>query len=149
MDDKKYSSYVDKITPNSPTVKNCIKAFVSGGFICVISQFINGIFISKGYTIDQSALLANSVLIVITGILTGLGLFSKIGYFCGAGTFVPITGFANSMVSTSIEFKKEGLIFGLGAKMFTLAGPVVVYGTLTSVLVGIIYYFFGGGSVNV
>ena len=96
---------------------------------------------SAGYTHDVATLITSIVLILISAILTGLGLYSKMGKFCGAGTVVPITGFANSVVSPAIEFKKEGFIFGLGAKIFIVAGPVIAYGTLTSVLVGLVYYF--------
>ena len=113
-----YDKMVKEASPDSPIVLNCIKAFVSGGFICTIGQ-------------------------LASAILTGLGLYGKLGKYCGAGTIVPITGFANSVVSPAIEFKKEGFVFGMAAKMFLIAGPVIVYGTLTSIIVGLIYYFVG------
>ncbi len=138
---QQYQKLVDQTTPNSNIVLDCAKAFVVGGLICVLGQLIINYFVSKGFTKDESAMINSIILIFITAVLTGLGLFSKIGKFSGAGTIVPITGFANSVVSPAIEFKKEGLIFGLGAKMFLIAGPVIVYGTLTSMVVGIIYYF--------
>ena len=92
---------------------------------------------------DTTSLLVCIILILASAILTGAGIYGKLGKFCGAGTIVPITGFANSVVSPAIEFKKEGLVFGMAAKMFLIAGPVIVYGTLTSILVGIVYYFIG------
>lgn len=138
-----YQTMVDQTTPNSNILTNCMKAFVVGGFICVLGQVIMNYFQYLGYTQDESALINSIILILISAILTGFGLYGKAGKFSGAGTIVPITGFANSVVSPAIEFKKEGYIFGLGAKMFIIAGPVIVYGTLTSIFVGFIYYFFG------
>ena len=138
---QEYQEMVESITPNSKLFSNCIKAFISGGLICDVGQFITNWCISAGYTHDMATLITSIVLILISAILTGLGLYSKMGKFCGAGTVVPITGFANSVVSPAIEFKKEGFIFGLGAKIFIVAGPVIAYGTLTSVLVGLVYYF--------
>lgn len=140
---KAYDQMVKEASPNSPILLNCTKAFISGGLICVLGQFsIN--FISKySFTEDEAAMITSILLILISAVLTGFGLYEKLGKFCGAGTIVPITGFANSVVSPAIEFKKEGMIFGLAAKMFIIAGPVIVYGLLTSMAVGIIYYFFG------
>lgn len=140
---KEYQKMVDEITPNSKLFTNCLKAFVSGGLICVLGQLITNYCVFIGFTRDMSTLITTIVLIFLSGLLTGLGWYSKLGKFCGAGTIVPITGFANSVVSPAIEFKKEGFVFGLGAKIFIIAGPVIAYGTLTSVLVGLIYYFIG------
>lgn len=140
---KQYQDLVDKTTPNSNIMMNCFKAFVSGGIICTIGQLIMNYAQHIGYTQDQSALINTIILILASALLTGFGLYGKLGKFCGAGTIVPITGFANSVVSPAVEFKKEGFIFGLGAKMFIIAGPVIVYGTLTSVVVGLVYYFIG------
>lgn len=137
-----YQKLVDKTTPNSKLFSNCVKAFISGGLICTLGQVIINYSLRMGYTKDESAFIASVILIFLSALLTGLGLYGKIGKFSGAGTVVPITGFANSVVSPAIEFKKEGFIFGLGAKMFVVAGPVIVYGTLTSVIIGILYYFF-------
>lgn len=137
---EEYKKMVEKAVPGSPCFVNCCKAFVSGGFICGFGQVLLD-FYSKNLDKDQAALLLSITLIGISAILTGFGLYNKLGKFCGAGTIVPITGFANSVVSPAIEFKKEGLIFGMGAKMFILAGPVIVYGTLTSMIVGMVYYF--------
>lgn len=140
---KEYSEMVKKASPSSPLLFDCIKAFLSGGLICSIGQVLRNYFTSRGFTADETGLAVSLILIAAAVLLTGLGLFGKIGKFCGAGTVVPITGFANSMASPAIEFKKEGWIFGLGAKMFQVAGPVIVYGTITSVAVGIIYYIAG------
>jgi stage V sporulation protein AC len=142
---KEYSKMVDMVSPNSKLLTNCIKAFVVGGLICTAGEVMNKFFSNYDFTKDEVSLLVNIVLIGATAILTGLGLFSKLGKFSGAGTFVPITGFANSMVSPAIEFKKEGWIFGLASKMFTVAGPVIVYGLVTSMVVGFIYFFIEKG----
>lgn len=142
---QEYSKMVDTVSPNSNLLMNCIKAFVVGGLICVAGEAMIKYFSNFDFTKDEVSLLVNIVLIGVTAILTGFGLFSKIGKFSGAGTFVPITGFANSMVSPAIEFKKEGWIFGMAAKMFTVAGPVIVYGLVTSVVVGFIYFFIEKG----
>lgn len=135
-----YSHMVQKASPDSPIIMDCVKAFVSGGIICSIGQMLRNYFTGQGLSTDDTGLAVSLILIASAVLLTGLGLFGKIGKFCGAGTIVPITGFANSVASPAIEFKKEGWVFGLGAKMFQVAGPVIVYGTVTSIFVGIIYY---------
>ena len=140
---KEYGEMVKKASPKSPVAYDCIRAFLSGGLICSFGQILRNYFTSKGFTADETGLAVSLILIGIAVILTGFGLFGKIGKFCGAGTVVPITGFANSMASPAIEFKKEGWVFGLGAKIFRVAGPVIVYGTITSIAVGIIYYIAG------
>lgn len=140
---KEYGEMVKKASPKSPVLSDCIKAFLSGGFICTIGQVLRNYFMSKGLSADETGLAVSLIFIGVAVLLTGFGLFGKIGKVCGAGTVVPITGFANSMASPAIEFKKEGWIFGLGAKMFQVAGPVIVYGTITSIGVGIIYYIAG------
>ncbi|MEA4972223.1 MAG: stage V sporulation protein AC [Candidatus Metalachnospira sp.] len=138
-----YDEMVKKASPNSPIFTDCLKAFISGGLICVIGQLMRNYFTGIGLSQDDTGLAVSLILIATTVLLTGFGLFGKIGKFCGAGTIVPITGFANSIASPAIEFKKEGWIFGLGAKMFQVAGPVIVYGTVTSMFVGLIYYIMG------
>ena len=138
---KQYQNMVDKVTPNSNVGLDCLKAFISGGIICTIGQGIINYAMYTGLSKDDASLVTSILLILTSAVLTGLGLYGRLGKFCGAGTLVPITGFANSVVSPAIEFKKEGWIFGLGAKMFIVAGPVIVYGTLTSILIGLIYYF--------
>lgn len=135
---EQYIDYVNKKTPNSPILTNCLKAFFIGGFICTIGQFIFEFCTFKGLNETSSSTVVSIVLIALAAILTGLNLFNKIGKIAGAGSLIPITGFANSIVSPAIEYKSEGFIMGVGAKMFTVAGPVLVYGISTSVLVGLI-----------
>lgn len=137
---QEYDRMVKKASPNSPILTNCLKAFVSGGVICTIGQILLNWYLKKEFSEQDAALLVSISLIGLSAVLTALGLYEKLGKYCGAGTIVPITGFANSVVSPAIEFKKEGMVFGMAAKMFIVAGPVIVYGTLTSMLVGFIYY---------
>ena len=138
---QQYSEMVKKASPNSPVFMDCIRAFVSGGVICTIGQLLLNLYISMDISKKDAAMWESITLIGISAVLTALGIYEKLGKFCGAGTIVPITGFANSVVSPAIEFKKEGMVFGMAAKMFVVAGPVIVYGTLTSMLVGVVYYF--------
>ena len=138
---QQYDEMVKKASPNSPTATDCLKAFVSGGLICVIGQLLLDFFTEQGISEKDAAMWESITLIGLSAILTALGIYERLGKFCGAGTIVPITGFANSVVSPAIEFKKEGMVFGMAAKMFVVAGPVIVYGTLTSMLVGLVYYF--------
>lgn len=137
-----YSKMTDKASPNSPVVLNCIKAFLFGGGICLIGQVLNFVFISLGLNDKQMRLATSSVLIIATAILTGIGVFDKIARHAGAGTIVPITGFANSVVSPALEFQHEGFILGTATQMFSIAGPVIVYSTATSVIYGLIIYIF-------
>lgn len=139
---QEYSNYVDKKTPNSPILKNCFNAFWVGGLICTIGQFIFSFCKYKGLDETASSTTVSIILIGIAALLTGLNIFNKIGKFAGAGSLVPITGFANSIVAPAIEYKSEGYIMGVGAKMFTVAGPVLVFGISTAVLVGLIAKFF-------
>lgn len=139
---KDYQNYVDKKTPNSPILKNCFNAFWIGGLICVIGQLINFYCKYIGLDTQLSGTIVSIVLIGLSAFLTGLNLFNKIGKFAGAGSLIPITGFANSIVSPAMEYKSEGYVMGVGAKMFTVAGPVLVYGISSSILVGIIYFIF-------
>ncbi|MBR4283749.1 MAG: stage V sporulation protein AC [Anaerotignum sp.] len=132
---------VKKASPNSPVFGDCIKAFVSGGIICTIGQLLLDFYIGMELSEKNAAAWVSITLVGLSALLTALGIYEKLGKFCGAGTIVPITGFANSVVSPAIEFKKEGMVFGMAAKMFVVAGPVIVYGTLTSMLVGFVYYF--------
>ena len=140
---KEYQKLVKEASPDSPIFKNCLKAFFSGGLICCIGQFLMNIFSTYGLVADSRNMLVSVILIGLASLLTGLGWYSKIGKFCGAGSVVPITGFSNSVTAPAIEYKKEGFVLGLGAKIFTVAGPVILYGTLASIVVGIIYYFVG------
>ena len=139
---KAYQEYVDKKTPNSPILKNCFNAFWVGGLICTIGQIILNICKERGFDTQASGTIVSILLIGIAAFLTGLNLFNKIGKFAGAGSLVPITGFANSIVSPSIEYKSEGYVMGVGGKMFTVAGPVLVFGISTSVIIGIIAVIF-------
>ena len=139
---KQYQEYVDKKSPNSPIIKNCFNAFWVGGLICTIGQFIMEICKYRGLDTEISGTITSIILIFISAFLTALNLFNKIGKFAGAGSLVPITGFANSIVSPAMEYKSEGYVMGVGAKMFTVAGPVLVYGISASILVGIVYLIF-------
>lgn len=145
---KDYQKYVDKKSPNSPIIKNCINSFWVGGLICVIGQFIMEICKYKGLDVEISGTITSIILIFISAFLTALNIFNKIGKFAGAGSLVPITGFANSIVSPAMEYKSEGYIMGVGAKMFTIAGPVLVYGISTSILVGIVYLIFNTQTIT-
>ena len=137
-----YGEMVKEASPPSATAMNCVRAFLVGGLICVIGEILHGFFErSLGMTTENAGLLMASSLIVIASLLTLMRLYSKIAVFAGAGTIVPITGFANAITAPAIEHRKEGLVLGVGAKMFVIAGPVLVYGTVTSVIVGLIYYF--------
>lgn len=139
---KEYSDYVNKKSPNSPILKNCFNAFWVGGLICSIGQIIMDFCMYKGMDNTLASTVVSISLIAISAILTGLNVFNRIGKFAGAGSLVPITGFANSIVSPAIEYKSEGYIMGVGGKMFTVAGPVLVFGISTSVIIGIIASIF-------
>lgn len=142
MTNEEYNEYVKQKTPNSKIFTNCIKAFVIGGIICVIGQLIMNFFTNKVSLDKESASTATSMVMVFLGaLLTGLDIYPKIAKHAGAGTIVPITGFANSVVSPALEAKTEGLVLGVGAKIFTIAGPVILYGILASVIAGLFYYF--------
>lgn len=140
MSKKEYAKYVKQHEPRSPHLKNFIKAYVIGGFICALGQGFIRLYSYLGASKEDASALASISLVLLSALLTGFGLYDKIAKHAGAGTLVPITGFANSIVSESIEFKTEGYILGVGAKMFTLAGPVIVYGTAASVLYGFVYW---------
>lgn len=145
MQKLKYQEMVNKLSPDSKILSNCFKAFLIGGLFSISGQFILNTFKNAGISQDSAAIYTSITLIFIGVLLTGLGLYQRIGKFAGAGSAVPITGFANAVASPAIEFKKEGHIMGVGARMFILAGPVIVYGTFTSMIVGILYYFSKGG----
>lgn len=140
MTNKEYSDYVKTKTPNSRVVLNSIKAFISGGIICVIGQCFLMLFKKCGFDEETSSGFTAIVLIFLGALLTGLDIYPKIAKFAGAGTVVPITGFANSVVSPALEAKPEGMVLGVGAQIFTIAGPVILYGTLASWIAGIIYW---------
>ena len=139
---KEYGEMVKKASSNS---KSCIDipcAFVIGGLICVIGQALTDFYSYLGFDDRTSAAWCTVTLVFLSALLTGLGVYEKIAKHAGAGTLVPVTGFANAVVSPAVEFKSEGFILGLGAKIFIIAGPVILYGTAASVLYGLIYYFF-------
>lgn len=139
---KEYGEMVKKASSNS---KSCIDipcAFVIGGLICVIGQALTDFYSYLGFDDRTSAAWCTVTLVFLSALLTGLGVYEKIAKHGGAGTLVPVTGFANAVASPAVEFKSEGYILGLGAKIFIIAGPVILYGTATSVLYGLIYYFF-------
>lgn len=145
---KDYQNYVNKKSPNSPIWKNCLNSFWVGGLICSIGQIIMEICKYRGLDNEISATITSIILIFLSAFLTSLNLFNKIGKFAGAGSLVPITGFANSIVSPAMEYKSEGYVMGVGAKMFTVAGPVLVYGISSSILVGIVYLIFNTQSIT-
>ena len=139
---KEYQKYVDKKSPNSPILKNCFNAFWVGGLICSIGQLITYYCKFRGADQQTAGTIVSIVLIGVSAFLTGLNIFNKIGKFAGAGSLVPITGFANSIVSPAMEYKSEGYVMGVGGKMFTVAGPVLVFGISTSIIVGLIALIF-------
>ena len=145
---QEYQKYVEAKSPNSPIFKNCFNAFWVGGLICTIGQIILNICKERGFDTATSGTIVSILLIGISAFLTGLNLFNKIGKFAGAGSLIPITGFANSIVSPAMEYKSEGYVMGVGGKMFTVAGPVLVFGISTSILVGIIYLIFSTQSIT-
>ena len=145
---KQYQDYVDKKSPNSPILKNCFNAFWVGGLICTIGQLILDICAYRGLNEEVSGTITSIILIGISAFLTGLNLFNRIGKFAGAGSLIPITGFSNSIVSPAMEYKSEGYIMGVGAKMFTVAGPVLVFGISASILVGIVYLISNTQSIT-
>lgn len=143
MSDNQYDKLIKETNPKSPVLKDCIAAFFTGGLICLIGEVMRYIFLKNGFDDESAKSFVSLILIIITAILTGIGVFDKIAKFAGAGTIVPITGFANSVVSPAMEFKTEGKIMGTGANMFRIAGPVIVYGCSAAVLYGLILYLVG------
>lgn len=145
MTNKEYIDYVNKKTPNSKILKNTVLAFIIGGLICCVGQAFSDFYrIMFNLSVEDAKTAVPITMVFLGALFTGLNLYNKLARYAGAGTIVPITGFANSIVSPAMEFKREGLVLGLGAKMFTVAGPVLVYGITASVIVGLIYYFIGG-----
>ena len=150
---KTYQDYVDKKSPNSPILKNCFNAFWIGGLICTIGQVILNICKDRGFDTQISGTIVSILLIGLSAFLTGLNIFNKnifnkIGKVAGAGSLIPITGFANSIVSPAMEYKSEGYVMGVGGKMFTVAGPVLVFGISSSILIGIIYLIFNTQNIT-
>ena len=139
---KEYSEMSKKASPNSRSWVNVPVAFLIGGAICTLGEIYLNIFTKFGCAKESAGAWASIILILLSAILTGFGLYEKIAKHAGAGTLVPITGFANAVVSSALESKSEGFILGVGAKIFTIAGPVILYGTTASVIYGLVYYLF-------
>jgi len=135
-----YDKYVKSISPNSPIGKNMFWAFVIGGLICVVGEGFRHLYLWIGCTDQVTASYTAITMVAIGAILTGLNLYDNIAKFGGAGTIIPITGFANSIVSIAMEYKSEGYVLGVAAKMFVIAGPVLVFGTISSIAAGLIYF---------
>lgn len=133
-----YSVFLEDFRPKRATLRNIVMAFLVGGLICTIGQGVLTFILSKGIPLKQAYVLTSSVMVFAGALLTGLGVYDRIGSFGGMGAALPITGFANSVVSPAMEYKREGFVLGVGAKMFQVAGPVIVYATLTATIVSII-----------
>ena len=141
MDTKTYKKYVKARAPKSPCVKNCVWAFLIGGGICVLGQLLNSLYKTYLFSDERDAgTLTSATLVFIAVVLTGIGVFDVIAKRAGGGTLLPITGFANAVASPAIDARSEGFILGVGAKIFTVAGPVILYGTSASVIWGVIYW---------
>ena len=142
MTNEEYGKYVDSLAPKSKCLRNCLNAFWVGGLICVLGQLLMNGFRALDLSKDLSATATSICLVFLSALLTGLAVYDDIAKRAGAGTLVPITGFANSIAAPAVEFQTEGIILGTCAKMFTIAGPVLVYGTAASVIYGIIYWIW-------
>lgn len=143
MTNEQYNTYVKQISPASPLAMDMVKAFVSGGLICCVGQLILNLYLSFGLEQENAATASSITLVLLGAALTGLGIYDRMARFSGAGTLVPITGFANSVVAPALEFKTEGFVTGTAAKMFVIAGPVIVFGISASVVYGLILVLFG------
>ena len=140
MTEKEYDKLVKRHSPESPILKDCFHAFWIGGVICLIGQALLNVYTSLGLDKTDAGTAASMTLVALSALLTGLSLYDDIAKHAGAGTLVPITGFANAVAAPAVEFQTEGFVLGVAAKMFTIAGPVIVYGTVASVVYGIIYW---------
>ena len=138
MTPNEYQAYLQATAPRSRIVRDCLRAFLVGGLICTLGQAIQNGWLAAGLTKDDAGAATACSLVLLSAVLTGLNVYSNIGRFGGAGSLIPITGFANAVVSPAIDFKAEGLITGMAAKMFTVAGPVIVFGSLASVVYGVV-----------
>lgn len=137
---QRFQTLEKEVEPKPQIVKNCIRAFLVGGLICDLGQIIMTVLKNYDFSKDEIGAITSICMVFLGALLTGVGIYDKIAAYAGAGTVVPITGFSNAIVAPAIEFKKEGFVFGVAAKMFTIAGPVLVYGVGSSVIVGIVYY---------
>ncbi|GAW91353.1 stage V sporulation protein AC [Calderihabitans maritimus] len=139
---QEYQALVNRVKPKPPVLKNAVFAFLVGGLISMIGQIFMNLFMAGGLAQQEASSATIMVMVFLGAFLTGLGIYDNIGKVAGAGSIIPITGFANSIVSSAMEFKREGFVFGVGARMFNIAGPVLVYGFLISVIVGLIAFMF-------
>ena len=142
MTEKEYEKLVQKASPKSPMGKDCLNAFWIGGLICVLGQILINSYSAAGLDKDAAATATSITLVTLSALLTGLSLYDNLAKYGGAGTLVPITGFANAIAAPAVEFKTEGFILGVGAKLFTIAGPVIVYGLSASVVYGFLYWLW-------
>ena len=140
MTDKEYEKLVDSMSPRSPMGVDCVKAFAIGGLICALGQVFVNLYTNWGLEKTMASTAASMTLVALSALLTGLSWYDDIAKHAGAGTLVPITGFANAIAAPAVEFRTEGMVLGVGAKMFTIAGPVIVYGLTASVVYGVIYW---------
>ena len=140
MTEKEYGELVEEMSPRSPKLRDCILAFVVGGLICTLGQALMA-FYGRWMDKEAAGTAVSMTLVSLSALLTGLSLYDNLAKHAGAGTLVPITGFANAIAAPAVEFKTEGFILGVGAKMFTIAGPVIVYGVSASVVYGLLYWF--------
>ena len=140
MTEREYGKIVKELSPNSPMWKDCLLAFVVGGLICTLGQLAMNGYLALGLEKEDAGTAASMSLVALSALLTGLSVYDDIAKHAGAGTLVPITGFANAVAAPAVEFKTEGFVLGVGAKMFTIAGPVIVYGVSASVFYGLIYW---------
>lgn len=139
---KEYQEMIKGIKPKRPILRNILVAFLVGGLICLIGQVILNAFMAGGMDQKEASGVTSAVMVILGALLTALGVYDELGKFAGAGSAIPITGFANSIVSPALEFKREGYVLGLGAKMFTVAGPVIVYGSVTAIIVALFSLLF-------
>ena len=142
MTEREYGKLVREMSPNSPMWKDCFLAFLVGGLICTLGQIFVNWYSSLGLSKTDAGTAGSMTLVVLSALLTGLSLYDNIAKHAGAGTLVPITGFANAVAAPAVEFKTEGFVLGVGAKMFTIAGPVIVYGVSASVVYGFVYWLY-------
>ena len=144
-DKRKYAALLARKSPSSPLLRDCVMAFLFGGGICTVGEGVRMFWLSRGMDTDDTAAATAITMVFFGALLTCLHLYDKLAKHAGAGTIVPITGFANAIVSPAIEYKSEGLVLGLGAKLFVIAGPVLVYGITASVIYGLVLFFLKGG----
>lgn len=142
MTKQEYSEYVKQKTPNSSLFKDCLNAFLWGGLICCIGEGILKMYMGMGIDKESAYTFTSITLVFLSALLTGLNIYPKIAKYAGAGTLVPITGFSNAVTAPALEAKTEGYVLGVGAKIFTIAGPVILYGTVASIISGLIMFFF-------